>query len=624
MTDQESPVDIFKRATAAAVRAVASQHEIQIGFSHDPAGVQGKRVRLPIPARELDKNSVALVRGNADAAALWLRHHDATLHKRRQPIGSAARALFDALEHARCEELGARDMAGIARNLETLTLDRLRRKGIDHAETRDQLPLDEALRLMLREAITHTTPPPHIRKAVTAWQQLLDQTNPGWLRNLTGTAASQDDFARHSRHLIQSLDIDGTDAVSDEGDDTNDPDQEQKAEQAPKPESGDSQIRGDAIESEQTESDSSSDQGRGTRSESGDQPGSDGNEGELTGHDEPGGPTHDYRPNFDLRGDGAIYRVFTDAFDEVVSASSLCDADELSRLRGMMDQQLSHLQGMIARLANRLQRRLMARQTRSWHFDLEEGILDAARLSRIVVNPTTPLSFKQESETDFRDTVVTLLLDNSGSMRGRPIVIAALSADILARTLERCGVKVEILGFTTRAWKGGLAREQWVMAGKPVMPGRLNDLRHIIYKAADEPWRRARRQLGLMLREGILKENIDGEALLWAFSRLQARPEQRKIMMVISDGAPVDDSTLTVNPGHYLEQHLRSVIDMIENRSNIELAAIGIGHDVTRYYRRAVTITDVEQLGGTMMNSLTELFDITNPRANRVILRRQG
>jgi cobaltochelatase CobT len=305
----------------------------------------------------------------------------------------------------------------------------------------------------------------------------------------------------------------------------------------------------------------------------------------------------------------AIYKPFTRAHDEEIKAEDLCDAEELSRLRQQLDQQLQHLQGVVSKLANRLQRRLLAQQTRAWDFDLEEGILDAARLARVVVNPMLALSYKRERDTDFRDTVVTLLIDNSGSMRGRPITVAAMCGDILSRTLERCAVKVEVLGFTTRAWKGGQSRERWVAEGKPRNPGRLNDLRHIIYKAADAPWRRARKNIGLMLREGLLKENIDGEALQWAYKRLLARPEHRRILMVISDGAPVDDSTLSVNPGNYLERHLRDVIREIESRNVVELVAIGIGHDVTRYYRRAVTIVDAEELGGTMMSKLTELFD---------------
>ena len=307
------------------------------------------------------------------------------------------------------------------------------------------------------------------------------------------------------------------------------------------------------------------------------------------------------------------YRIYTVRFDEVVKAEDLCDAEELDRLRSFLDKQLLHLQHVVTRLANRLQRRLMAQQNRAWEFDQEEGLLDTARLPRVVIDPMHPLSFKRETDTTFRDTVVTLLLDNSGSMRGRPITVAATCADILARTLERCGVKVEILGFTTRAWKGGQSRERWLADGKPPHPGRLNDLRHIVYKAADSPWRRARRNLGLMMREGLLKENIDGEALAWAHARLLARPEARRILMMISDGAPVDDSTLSVNPGNYLERHLRQVIEEIETRSPVELIAVGIGHDVTRYYRRAVTIVDAEELGGVMTEKLAELFDERAP-----------
>jgi cobaltochelatase CobT len=335
------------------------------------------------------------------------------------------------------------------------------------------------------------------------------------------------------------------------------------------------------------------------------------------GEEQPGRPSKRHEPDFNRGRNEPAYRAFTTQFDEVIDAAELCDADELTRLRHMLDQQLSHLQAVVAKLANRLQRRLLAKQNRSWNFNLEEGLLDAARLPRVIVNPELPLSYKQESDTEFRDTVVSLLIDNSGSMRGRPITVAAMTGDILARTLERCGVKVEILGFTTRMWKGGQSREHWIAGGKPSNPGRLNDLRHIVYKSADAPWRRARKNLGLMLREGILKENIDGEALLWAHNRLIGRPEQRKIMMVISDGAPVDDSTLSVNPGNYLEHHLRQVIDWIELRSPVELIAIGIGHDVTRYYRRAVTLVDVEQLGGTVLEQLAALFEEDSAPAQR-------
>ena len=313
------------------------------------------------------------------------------------------------------------------------------------------------------------------------------------------------------------------------------------------------------------------------------------------------------------------YKVFSTAHDEEIAAEDLAEAQELERLRAYLDQQLEPLKGAVSRLANKLQRRLQAQQNRSWEFDREEGILDAGRLARVVANPTTPLSFKVEKDTEFRDTVVTLLLDNSGSMRGRPISIAAICADVLARTLERCGVKVEILGFTTNAWKGGKAREEWLAQGRPGQPGRLNGLRHIVYKSADAPWRRVRDNLGLMMKEGLLKENIDGEALEWAHRRMLARSEARKILMVISDGAPVDDSTLSVNPANYLEKHLRDVIAMVERRRGVELLAIGIGHDVTRYYQRAVTITDAEQLAGAITEQLAGLFD-SDPRARARVM----
>ena len=407
-----------------------------------------------------------------------------------------------------------------------------------------------------------------------------------------------------ARQLIRDLELEDEDATESELEDENAESDEASADA--ESESGDSEGASAASGMAQE-----ADEGTG-------RDGSEAETGEAEGEMMPGSgdedssrPGRSVRPQGDLRNvrGEPPYRAFTAQFDETIDADQLCDPQELARLRMHLDQQLSNLQGVITRLANRLQRKLMAKQTRAWDFDVEEGILDTARLHRIVVNPVYPLSYKVERETEFRDTVVTLLIDNSGSMRGRPITVAAMSADILARTLERCAVKVEILGFTTRAWKGGQAREKWLAEGKPSNPGRLNDLRHIIYKAADAPWRRARKSLGLMLREGILKENIDGEALLWAHNRLIGRSEQRRILMVISDGAPVDDSTLSVNPGNYLERHLRDVIEWIERCSPVELVAIGIGHDVTRYYSRAVTIVDAEQLGGTMMEKLTELFD---------------
>ncbi|MFC7332427.1 cobaltochelatase subunit CobT [Rhodocista pekingensis] len=615
MTQSESPLEVFKRATGACVRAIAEKRELTVGFSAEPAGASGTRVRVPLPARDLNPRDVAGVRGAADAVALRLKHHDAALHALRQPTSETARQSYDALEQARCEALGASAMAGVAANLEAALEERYRRQGFDRITEREQAPLADALRLLAREAMTGETPPASAAAAVALWRPWVTEKLGHGLEELGRVMHDQEAFARTARRLLADLDMEvgaepepepgeeqpQTDTPEDSGDD-----QEQSE--------GGEQQGGDAQESASGEEQQAPAEEMAAGGESREE------EAETTegaGSEEPGAPGRPGRPDARRNEpDPAAYRAFTTEFDEVVEADDLCDPDELARLRLMLDQQLQHLHGMIAKLANRLQRRLLAKQTRAWEFDLEEGILDAARLSRVVVNPVLPLSFKRENETDFRDTVVGLLIDNSGSMRGRPITIAAMSADILARTLERCGVKVEILGFTTRAWKGGQSRERWIAAGKPPAPGRLNDLRHIVYKSADAPWRRARRNLGLMLREGILKENIDGEALLWAHGRLIARPEQRRILMVISDGAPVDDSTLSVNAGNYLERHLRQVIGQIEAHSPVELIAIGIGHDVTRYYRRAVTIVDAEQLGGTVMEKLAELFD-EDPRPAR-------
>ncbi len=423
---------------------------------------------------------------------------------------------------------------------------------------------------------------------------------------LRGSLDDQQAFQQLTLDMLRNLELtrpddDGTsdEDDGDEEDGQEEPEQDDGADDQDGAEPQGAEMAGEESEGE-SDGDPEADGEPGDETSDG-QAGDEGEEGMM--------PVRPNRPWTDIPNDFE-YNRFTDRFDEEVEAPELCDAEELDRLRAYLDSQLTGLQSVVTKLANRLQRRLMAQQNRSWDFDQDEGLLDAARLARVVVSPGSSLSYKVERDTEFKDTIVTLLIDNSGSMRGRPISIAAISADILARTLERCGVKTEILGFTTRAWKGGQSREAWLADGKPPAPGRLNDLRHIIYKKADEPWRRARRNLGLMMREGLLKENIDGEALLWAHRRLLARPEDRRILMVISDGAPVDDSTLSVNSAGYLEQHLRRVIDWVETKSPIELAAIGIGHDVTRYYKRAVTIMDVEQLGGTIIEQLAGLFEV--------------
>ncbi|MEG3152217.1 cobaltochelatase subunit CobT [Sphingomonas sp. ZT3P38] len=604
----ETPLDRFKAVLGGTARAIAHEPEIELAFTADAPTQSGKHIKVPMPARTLPADQVAEARGFADGFALRLRHHNAAIHARQAPGDAVARAVFDAVEGARVEALGARGYAGIAANLATALDLKLRADPITRARNRAEVPLSTALGLMVRERLTGAEAP-----AVTAPGMALVRD---WIeekagKDLDALALAIDDqraFAQLVTRLLEDLELVEGDMVPDDAEEGGSEDEgtdEQNNEEGEEGESEGEQGQGE-IEARGSDRDAESEDGEGTE-QSDDQfqdmdgePGDDGEEGMLPVR--PNRPFADLSPQFE-------YKPWTTSFDEVIAATDLCDADELTRLRSYLDQQLVHLQGAVTKLANRLQRRLMAQQNRSWDFDQEEGLLDAARLARVVVNPTQSLSYKIERETDFRDTVVTLLIDNSGSMRGRPISIAAISADILARTLERCGVKTEILGFTTRAWKGGQSRETWLAAGRPPQPGRLNDIRHIVYKKADEPWRRARASLGLMMREGLLKENIDGEALLWAHSRLISRPEERKIMMVISDGAPVDDSTLSVNSGSYLERHLRQVINWIETKSPVELAAIGIGHDVTRYYARAVTIMDAEQLGGTLIEQLAALFD---------------
>jgi cobaltochelatase CobT len=519
------------------------------------------------------------------------------------PARREAKDAYDAIEQARVEVVGAKFMSGVANNLRARLQEECEAEGFDRMTRKDQLPVHQALALLARERMSGEPSPPAAQKVLDLWRGTLGEGADQALDELARTMDDQTQFTRAARKLLAAMDLAEAEVDSDENDENDGED------------GGEQSGQQDNSQDSEGQSDSESESMLGAQpeemeGEAAEDEGAEDSEEEAAaaeGDDKPGGPQP--RRDKPLADNENVYKPYVRAFDEEVEAEDLCDPEELARLRQQLDQQLQHLQGVVSKLANRLQRKLMAQQTRSWDFDLDEGILDAGRLARVVTNPLLALSFKQERDTDFRDTVVTLLIDNSGSMRGRPITVAAMCGDILSRTLERCGVKVEVLGFTTRAWKGGQARERWVADGKPRNPGRLNDLRHIVYKAADAPWRRARKNLGLMLREGLLKENIDGEALQWAYKRLMGRPEHRRILMVISDGAPVDDSTLSVNPGNYLEKHLREVIREIENREAVELIAIGIGHDVTRYYRRAVTIVDAEELGGTMMKKLTELFD---------------
>jgi len=610
---KESPTEPFKRAVTGCLRAIARKPDLAVAFAAERPGIVAGKVRLPEPPRKLSGTDAAIVRGHADSIALKLACHDPLVHRRLVPGGQQARALFEAVEQARVEAIGARRMSGVARNLSAMLDDRFHRGKFDQVTDRADAPIEEAVALMVRERLTGQAPPAAARKIVDLWRPLIEDRAGRDLDRLERLIENQARFGDVIHDLLDALDM-GEDRSTEADEEGEEGEQDRRKEESGEDGEGadadDTQTRIDEADvAGEDASDSTAEAAEALSADIAD----DAEMGDAEAPAEPRRP----RRHGQNEPRGPDYRCFVTKHDETVVAEDLCEPEELERLRGYLDKQLSHLQGVVARLANRLQRRLMAQQNRAWEFDLEEGLLDPARLSRVIVDPLHPLSFKHEKETSFRDTVVTLLLDNSGSMRGRPITVAATCADILARTLERCGVKVEILGFTTRAWKGGQSREAWLAAGKPPNPGRLNDLRHIIYKSGDAPWRRARKNLGLMMREGLLKENIDGEALDWAHKRLLGRNEQRKILMMISDGAPVDDSTLSVNPGNYLERHLRWVIEEIETRSPVELIAIGIGHDVTRYYRRAVTIVDAEELGGAMTEKLAELFDEESPGAPR-------
>ncbi|MGX7925712.1 cobaltochelatase subunit CobT [Tsuneonella sp. HG094] len=602
----ETPLDRFKHALTGASRALAHEPEVEVAWSADTPTVRGKQMRVPLPGRSLPPDQAREARGVADGFALRLRHHDEGLHARGAPPEPIARACYDVAEMVRYEAIGSNNFSGIRGNLDAAMELRTAADPITRATRAEDVPLPTALGLILREKLTGQAVPHRASAGVELVREWIEQKAGADFDSLALSLDDQKAFQGLALDLLRHLDLtlpDAPDQPSDDSDDGEEPEGEDEDQGEDDNEGqGDPQTTEMAGETSEGDDEGDSDTEMSSEEDMADgQEADEGEEGMM--------PVRPNRPWTDIP-EGFDYKAWTTRFDEVIEATELCDSEELDRLRAYLDSQLTGLQGVVTRLANRLQRRLMAQQNRSWDFDQEEGLLDAARLARVVISPGHSLSYKVERDIEFKDTVVTLLIDNSGSMRGRPISIAAISADILGRTLERVGVKTEVLGFTTRAWKGGQSREAWLADGKPAQPGRLNDLRHIIYKRADEPWRRARRNLGLMMREGLLKENIDGEALLWAHDRLLARSEDRRILMVISDGAPVDDSTLSVNSAGYLEQHLRKVIDWIEKQSPVQLVAIGIGHDVTRYYKRAVTIMDVEQLGGTITEQLAELFEV--------------
>jgi cobaltochelatase CobT len=618
MTQSDNPADAFKKALSEATKVLANDPDLNVSYSVDPAGLSGDAMRLPQVSRRMTRDEVMLARGTADAMALNRRYHNGQTHARYTPQGEMARELYEAMETARCEAVGARDMPGTAGNIDAKIAHDAMRKGYDQVKQAADAPLAVAAGYLIRHLATGRDLPSGATNVMELWRPFIEQQAGGTLEDLDAILDNQADFAKFARKMIKDLGYgdqlgQDPDQIDDDQDDTAEDggEEEQDPDSTGDDNTDEEETEGSAEQSQEEQQDAS--QAQVSMDEMADQ--EMGEEAEMPDGEAPMEPPAP-QPISDADPD---YLVYQTEHDEEIRAENLAEPVELERLRAYLDQQLEPLKGAVSRLANKLQRRLQAQQNRSWEFDLEEGTLDAGRLARVIANPTTPLSFKVEKDTEFRDTCVTLLLDNSGSMRGRPISIAAICADVLARTLERCNVKVEILGFTTRAWKGGQAREAWLNDGRPQQPGRLNDLRHIIYKSGDTPWRRARPNLGLMMKEGLLKENIDGEALEWAHRRMMARPEARKILMVISDGAPVDDSTLSVNPANFLEKHLRDVIEMVEKRRAVELLAIGIGHDVTRYYDRAVTITDVEQLAGAMTEQLAALFD-SDPRARARVM----
>lgn len=614
-----APVDLepLHRAVSGCVRAISGEREAEVVFSRDRPGMSGNQIRLPEFSKRPTPEELAVVRGLGDSMALRMACHNPVTHAHMSPGGTEAQSIFDAVEQARIDSIGAKRMPGMAKNLAAMHAEKYEKANFAAIDRKEDAPVSEAVAMLVREKLTGEKPPESAGQVLDFWRDFIEDKAAVDLDRLAGSIDDQDAFARVVRSMLSSMEM----ADDYAGDDLDNEDEEENLSDEEQPRS---ERENDEQVEEQAGEDSASADDSDSADEEMDQGELDGAEVADTDLDDEADPDSEVagetkRPNtaFDDFNEKVDYRVFSTEFDEEITAEELCDQEELQRLRAHLDKQLAHLQGAVGRLANRMQRRLMAKQNRSWDFDLEEGYLDTARLVRMVIDPMQPLSFKMERDTQFRDTVVSLLIDNSGSMRGRPITVAATCGDILARTLERCGVKVEILGFTTKAWKGGQSREKWLEAGKPAAPGRLNDLRHIIYKSADQPWRRSRANLGLMMREGLLKENIDGEALIWAHDRLMGRPEQRRILMMISDGAPVDDSTLSVNPGNFLEKHLRAVIEHIETRSPVELLAIGIGHDVTRYYRRAVTIVDADELAGAMTDQLAALFEEQGAEAPR-------
>ncbi|WP_336293842.1 cobaltochelatase subunit CobT [Bartonella sp. CB169] len=599
-------VEAFKKAISTCIRAIAGTHNLEISFSHNKAYLNENYARLPKLPQHVTNKDITVTRGLGDSIALRKAWHNSRIHMQCAPVESEARAIFDSLEQTRVEAIGISTMEGIAQNLDIMLADKYKKANYHKINSQSEPPLQEAIVLLVREKITARPLPKEAKPILEFWRHSIEQKATEELNELTHNIHDQHAFARIVRRMLVTLKM--SVQLEETSESVNNKKFKNKCElknEAEEDSNNEKRTQSEKKTEAKQESDAQ-DKGK-TKAVQSNNDNKAVKEEESLWQKKSNNPKHLFAFSEQIeRLDG--YKVFTRQFDEVLEATDFCSESELNHLRHCLDKQIYHLQNIVGRLANRLQRHLMAQQNRSWNFDLEEGYIDPARLTRLIIDPMQPLSFKMESNTKFRDTVVSLLIDNSGSMRGRPITVAASCADILTQTLERCGIKVEILGFTTKTWKGGKSREKWLNQHKPKNPGRLNDLCHIIYKRADTTWRRARRNLGLMLQDGLLKENIDGEALIWAHKRLLSRCEQRRILMVISDGAPIDDSTLSVNSNNYLEKHLRTVIQEIQTHSPVELIAIGIGHDVTSYYQRSVTIMNAEELANAITNQLAALF----------------
>ena len=597
---KEDTLDTFKRALSSTVKAIAEDKEIEVIFGNNSTS-SDEKIMLPEINNVFDLDNIASIRGAADNEALIYKYRNNDTYSEFLPNKEKNKKIYESLENTRIQILGSKYMRGVKSNLLSLYEKNCNEKNYSNVTSQSDLEIEHALEIYLKKKIDTNIVPKSASHALSYWSKWLDSKVGTSIDDLLENVDNQEKFAKLANKLISDLKLYDTNENKDESEDDN---KGQQTEELDNPD----------IDETESQSSMSDDDMENTeeevQSEESELPVDENNE-EMQDLEDDGSENvkPQYKESKSVETILSEYMVYSNKYDEIITAQDLCEDEELNRLRKYLDQQLKSFQTIISRLANRLQRKLLAKQNRSWEFNIEEGLLDTSRLTRVITDPFYSLSFKKEKDTDFKDTVVSLLIDNSGSMRGRPITVAAMSADILARTLEKCGVKVEILGFTTKAWKGGKSRESWMQNNKPPSPGRLNDLRHIIYKAADEPWRRSKKNLGLMMREGLLKENIDGEALLWAHKRLQNRYEARKILMVISDGAPVDDSTLSVNSGNYLEKHLRGAINWIENKSDVQLLAVGIGHDVTRYYKKAVTIVDAEQLADVMTEQLVDLFE---------------